>query len=629
MTPDLQDLCALAGVRPGYMDQTGRYRETSAETARALLYAMGHAVGTETEIAGTLAALKQAQSVRYLPNYVVIAAGEPARIGARGVFDWALETETGETIEGHAEGAVDLPALPLGIHWLTAEGDACAVLSAPPSLPLPPRGWGVTLPLYGLWTTARGGLGDYGDLAGAVRAIGPHGAGFVGLNPIHAGFFPDPREYSPYAPSHRRRLNAAHLRVPGETGGGSGPLVDYPSAYRARRAALDAAWAAAEPGRAFEAFLAAEGRPLFDFATHQALSEVHGPFWRDWPESFRDPASPAVARFAAENAGRVRFHAWLQYLAESQLAEAAKAAAGMRFGLYLDVAVGTHPYGAETWLEPGPFARGVSIGAPPDAFSEGGQVWGLAPLNPAGLIASGFRQVAEMLRKQFQFSRLIRIDHILGFDRSFWVPEDPVLPGAYVSMPKDGLLAVARIEAARAGGTIIGEDLGNIPEGLHADLDASGLLGCRVAMFELNHHGQARAPEDYPEATLASFGTHDLPTFAGWRAARDIDAREALGSLSTETAERARAHRRWEVGRFDAVAGGGDAAAMERLLGRTRSRLVALQIEDILGVEDQPNLPGTVAEYPNWRRRLPVEADALGAQEGMARAAGTMAAAGR
>jgi 4-alpha-glucanotransferase len=236
-----------------------------------------------------------------------------------------------------------------------------------------------------------------------------------------------------------------------------------------------------------------------------------------------------------------------------------------------------------------------------------------------------------MLRQQFRFSRLVRIDHILGFDRAFWVPqaEGGGVPGAYVAMPKDALLAVARIEAARSGGTIIGEDLGNIPDGLHAHLEASGLLGCRLVMFELDHGGQPWATWDYPERTLASFGTHDLPTYAGWREGRDIAARAALGAIDAETETRARAHRAWEVGQLDRVAGGAEVAAVERFLARVHSRLVALQIEDILDIADQPNLPGTVREYPNWRRRLPLSPEDWGDDPRLARAAATMAAEGR
>ncbi len=621
MTPELLELCALTGVRTEYRDQLGEWRKTEAPTARAILTAMGHPAGTDAEAAESLAALRAEAAGRRVPPYVVVVAGEAAEVA--GADAWEIATEGGEVLAG--EGP--LPALPMGIHRLRAGGSDCVVIAAPVTLPLPDRAWGVTLPLYGLRTPERGGLGDFADLGQAVQALARHGAGFAGVNPIHAGFFPAADEISPYAPSHRRRFNAAYVPV-ADGAAPDGDLVDYRAAHAARWRALEAAFAEG-PDAGFEGFVAEGGEALHAFAVHQAIAEAHGAFWHLWPEALRDHASPEVAAFAAERAERVRFHMWLQYRAEAALAEVAQAARAMRFGLYLDVAVGTHPFGAETWLEPECFARGVSLGAPPDAFSKDGQVWGLAPLNPRGLIAAGFRPVAEMLRQQFRFSKLIRIDHILGFDRAFWVPSEPGVPGAYVAMPKDALLAVARIEAARAGGTIIGEDLGNIPDGLHADLEASGLLGCRLVMFELDHNGAPWAAWDYPERVLASFGTHDLPTYLGWREARDIAARAALGAIDAETEARARGHRAWEVGLLDRVAGGGDVAAMERFVGSVHARLVALQIEDILDLADQPNLPGTSWEYPNWRRRLPLSPDAWGDDPRLARAARTMAEAGR
>lgn len=625
MTPDLEELCALAGVRSGYRDQMHTWRETSDETARAVLTAMGHAAGTDAEVAGSLAALKEEAAGRRLPPYIVAEAEAPFRLEAE-VAEWGIAFESGDVLAG--AGAVEVAALPLGIHRLRAGGDSCVLLAAPPSLPPPPRSWGVTLPLYGLRPAGHGGLGDFADLGTVAGALSGHGAGFAGINPIHAAFFPDAGEFSPYSPSHRRRFNAAFIPVAAEAEA-DGAFIDYGRAYGARWAALRAEFAGQGNDPGFDAFVAEGGADLRAFATHQALAEVHGPFWSDWPEEFRDRASPAVVRFARDNAEALRFHAWLQYRAEAALAEAARAASGMRFGLYLDIAVGTHPHGAETWLEPESFARGVSLGAPPDAFSKDGQVWGLAPLNPRGLIRSGFRPVAEMLRQQFRFARLVRIDHILGFDRAFWVPAEEGVPGTYVTMPKDALLAVARIEAARAGGTIIGEDLGNIPEGLQEDLDASGLLGCRVVMFELDFHGRARAAHEYPEGVLASFGTHDLPTYRGWREGRDIDARAAIGSITGEVEEAARGLR-WEgVGRLDHMVGGADTEALERFLGSVNSRLVALQIEDILDIKEQPNLPGTVNEYPNWRRRLPLAPADWAGDGRIARAARIMREAGR
>jgi 4-alpha-glucanotransferase len=299
----------------------------------------------------------------------------------------------------------------------------------------------------------------------------------------------------------------------------------------------------------------------------------------------------------------------------------------MAYGLYLDLAVGTHPHGAETWGEPHAFARRVSLGAPPDAFSAEGQRWGLAPLSPRGLEALHFRPLIETLRTQLRYARLLRIDHILGFDRAFWVPEG--LPGTYVRMPRAAMLAVARIEAHRAGAVIVGEDLGNVPAGLHEGLAEAGLLGCRLAMFERGPDGRFRHPEGWEERALASFTTHDLPTYEGWRLGRDIDWRVLVGDIGEDAAAAARTRRRAEVAAFDGETGGVGLDPMHAHLGRLASALVALPIEDILGLAEQPNLPGTIDQHPNWRRRLPVGPDELGEHPATRRAADIMARAGR
>ena len=390
----------------------------------------------------------------------------------------------------------------------------------------------------------RGGIGDYDDLRDAVRTFAETGAGFVGVNPIHAGFPTDPSAISPYSPSHRRRLSVMHLAT-GEAARGSGDFIDYPGSLHARRAALEAGFDTLGASPGFEAYLRREGSSLERFATYEALAEHHGPTWDTWPEAFQSAESAEVSAFARENAGRIRFHAWLQFLAEEQLSaiRGDADAQGMAQGLYLDLAVGTHPHGAETWAEPGPFAFGVSLGAPPDAFSETGQVWNVAPFNPRALVATGFEALATTLRAQLRFAGMLRIDHILGFERAFWVPDG--LPGTYVAMPREAMLAVVRIEAARAGAVIVGEDLGNIPEGLQDDLKASGILGTRVAMFE-----KGRPAGDYPEGVLTAFGTHDLPTWAGWRRGRDLEARRQIGAMDA-------ADDAWLVER---AAGGGRAA---------------------------------------------------------------------
>ena len=365
---------------------------------------------------------------------------------------------------------------------------------------------------------------------------------------------------------------------------------------------------------------------------HQALSEVHGPYWTDWPAQYRSPESEAVNAFADANVDRIRYHAWLQWLAETQLSDTQQAArkAGMRHGLYLDLAVGTHPAGAETWADAALFARDMSLGAPPDGFSAEGQVWGVAPMSPRALVADAFDGFAETLRKQFAFSGMLRIDHILGFERAFWCP--PGLPGAYVAMPKAAMLAVLRIEAERAGALAIGEDLGNVPDQLRGDLAASGILGCRVAMFERDWDGDGRfkAGDRYDRDVLSSFASHDLPTWRGWRSGLDIAWRNRIGDMDDQTAANERDARRWDVHVFDEVSGGdGSVNKMHAFLAGVPSCLVSLQAEDILGVEEQPNLPGTQFEHPNWRRRLPVAASGIASNEDFASTAEIMARSGR
>lgn len=615
-----QALAALAramGVVPVYRDQMGGDRVTPPATTRTLLAAMGLDAGTEAACEAALDDIARRDDGRALPAWLVVEQDTPAAVPGLDGIDWDLSAETGETSSGRGPG---IGALPLGIHRLEARGAVCWLLSAPPSLPEPPRAWGLTLPLYGLATDR--GVGTYGDLARAVAAAGSAGAAFAGANPIHAGFPGDPQAFSPYAPSSRRRFSTLHIDA-GADPGPPGDLVDYAAVLPAQTAALETSFAAAGLGADFADWRASQGEALELFALHQALAEAHGPYWRDWPETLHDPMGADVRAFAADHAERVTFHAWAQFTAEAQLGKVREAGNGMALGLYLDLAVGTHPSGAETWAQPHLFAAGVSLGAPPDEFSAEGQKWGLAPLIPAALAAEGFRPLAEILRAQLRHARLLRIDHILGFERTFWVPEAGG-PGAYVQMPRHALLAVARIEAARVGATIVGEDLGNIPDGLGAALDASGLLGCRVAIFEMTDDATGgddpkaapgtvtvKPPDDYDRRVLTSFSTHDLPTFEGWRRGLDIDWRHRLGSIDDDAARRIHARRATEAAAFTAAAGGTSVDDMHRHLARTASLLVAVQAEDFLGLAEQANLPGTVHEHPNWRRRLPVAPDDL------------------
>lgn len=610
MTQDLDALCAAAGLVWVYKDGAGRMQEAPEESRRAILSALGH----DNPAAALPAALMRATSR-------AVKAGMTTDWPAGA---WVLHTETGEELRG--EGP--LPALPMGYHRLQHDGRTIHLLAEPPRLPMPPRRWGVTLPLFALWEGAQAGMGSYPQLGTLAEGLAAKGASFLGINPIHAGFPEDPGNFSPYAPSHRRRLNTMHVDA-GADLPESGALIDYARAIPAQRAALEAAFKAFPGDPAFDQWCIDQGPALSEFATHQALSERYGPYWDNWPEPLQDPKSEAVQSFARDSSDRLRFHAWAQWQAERQLSDSQIRAksAGMGFGLYLDIAVGTHPHGAETWAERGSFAQGVSLGAPPDLLGPSGQRWGLAPLRPDVLRATGYAAFAQTLRAQLKLCGLLRIDHILGLERSFWLPDG--LPGLYVTMPRDELLAVLRIEATRAGAPVIGEDLGTIPDGLRTALDASGVMGCRVAMFERDWDDTRDflPPEAYTATALASWATHDLPTWEGWRQGRDIDWRAQLGEVPDEPA--ARAERAADVAAFEALAGGADMAAMHRHLALTASHLVAVQGEDLAAAVEQCNLPGTVYEHPNWCRRLPLPLSGLISAPSLEHTSLIMAEAGR
>ncbi|SDW94410.1 4-alpha-glucanotransferase [Roseicitreum antarcticum] len=653
---DLDRLCQRMGLIWHYIDGAGKPQIAPQASRVAVLAAMGLDVTTEAQAAAALAALPPQHKVHIIAPDQADALTPPTA--------WNLTLEDGT--QAHGGSGTALPPLPLGIHRLTTGGAVGWVLAAPRQLPLPARRWGVTAPLYGLWDGEQSGPGSYAQLGALAEGLGRKGASFIGINPIHAGFPNDPRAFSPYAPSHRRRWSVAHIDtrdLPGVPASkpGTAPeadaavqpppgLIDHDIATPMQNRALRAAYAAFAGDPAFDAWRAEQGAALHDFATHQALSDAFGPYWTDWPGDLQRPGSPATRAFADAHTDALRFHAWAQWLAERQLhmAQGRARAGGMGFGLYLDLAVGAHPAGAETWADPALFARGVSLGAPPDLLGPSGQRWNLAPLLPDALLTTGFAALAETLRQQLRFAGLLRIDHILGFERAFWLPDG--LPGLYVAMPRDALLAIARIEAARAGATIIGEDLGTIPDGLRAALQDAGILGCRVAMFERDWQGDRRflPASAYPAACLTSFATHDLPTWAGWRQGRDIDWRRDLDEMTGAEATAAHAARRADVAALDVVITGHapaksaapqrvspkdaapenavppgpleDPTALHGFLAQTPAALVALQAEDICGQVEQPNLPGTVYDHPNWRRRLPCAVSALPDHPGLAAA---------
>ena len=669
----LGSLAEAMGVLLRWHDLEGVEHVAGFDTQRALLTAMGVPAASESEARESLAELERRRAARRVPEEMVGSAGATLGIPLRSAADWCLELEGGGIREGRAEREIAL-TLPAGLHRLNVADERCLVIVAPERAPAPgdlagrSRAWGVSVALYSLCSTRNLGVGDYRDLAEAAEQMARLGADFIGINPVHAHGTAG-EGFSPYSPTCRSALEARHIApdaAPGfedcvEVGRlleeqaadleveKAGALVDYAAQRRRQHQVLQALYRATIEAHGpvaanFAAWREGPGRALEWFAVFEAIACVHGPDWRAWPESLRFAGSPDVQRFASENEAAVRYHAWLQWLAGRQVAGAQAVAreAGMAFGLYLDLAVGVRPGGADAWAAPACFARGVSLGAPPDAFSPEGQTWNLAPFNPSGLCAAAYQPFIRMLRATMAHAGIIRIDHVLGFDRSFWVPESGA-PGGYVSYPLEPLLALVRIEAARAACVVVGEDLGSVPKGLRRRLAGAGLLGCAVLHFERDGHG-FRPPRRYRSASLASAGTHDTPTLKGWWSGRDIEVRHRLGQHTAEECRAALAARAAERGalcrllveeghapaNLDPAAPPSEAddaivVAVHALLAGAGSSLLAVQLDDALGILEQQNLPGTIDEHSNWRRRYPVAVEALAGDSGLAAVASVVA----
>lgn len=571
---------------------------------------------------------------------------------------------TGEAGDGTGGGQDDhWAALPLGVHRLAVRlpdgrEASCHLVVAPARVPAPkgPR-HGFLVQLYSLLSARSWGMGDLGDLAELSAWAGRSlGAGFVQVNPLHAAVPGTPTDPSPYRPASRRFPDPVHLRI--EDVPEFGYVTDPADRERladltARAAALrddvlhkdalidrDAVWqlkgAALEilrtvplgPGRraAYCDYLAEQGTALEDHATWCALAELHGPDRSAWPGRLADRDSADTARARTELADRIDFYCRLVWLTDCQLAAAQRAAreAGMAVGLVHDLAVGVHPGGSDTWGQPSAFAPRMSVGAPPDAFNARGQDWGLPPWRPDALAASGYAPYRSLLRNLLRHAGAVRIDHVMGLFRLWWVPEglEPT-EGTYVRYDAEAMLAVLVLEADRAGATVVGEDLGTVEPGVRDALAARGVLGTSVLWFERDWAGTGRPlpPDAWREGCVATATTHDLPSTAARLTGDHVALRHRLGLLTRPLAEE-RAEDATEVtdwlsylARLDLLpegAGGDEEAAVRavyRFLLRTPARMVGIWLPDALGDRRPQNLPGTWDQYPNWR--LPL-ADAHG-----------------
>ena len=671
--PRLIDLARRHGVGTEYWNWTGEHVRVDADTLVAVLAALDVDASTPEAVTRALEAADEREWRHTLPPSVVTREGWSPRIpvhvphGAPVRLEVALETGERRTlaqldewvdprvVDGRTIGRATfrLPDdLPKGWHELrvyvgddTAQGAPAADPSATAVLAVTPqRGtvdaepvWGLMAQLYQVRSAGSWGVGDLADARELATWGAGLGADFLLLNPLHAPAPVLPVEPSPYLPTTRRFVDPGALRVealtvvqrlddeqrariaaigaPARATNGV-DAIDRDTMWRAKREALAVCFAAdlddPERMRGYGAFCEREGQGLVDFATWCAVAERHGRDWGVWPVELRSPASPGVAAFRDEHADLVEFYRWLQWVLDEQLAAVQRAArdAGMRVGVVHDLAVGVHPQGADTWALPESLARGVSVGAPPDAFNQLGQNWSQPPWRPDRLAESGYAAYRDMLRAIFRHAGGVRIDHILGLFRLWWIPiGNAADQGAYVRYDAEAMLGVLLLEAERAGARVIGEDLGVVEAHTRATLAERGVAGTSILWWEWDGD-EPLAPEDYRSACLAAVTTHDLPPTAGFLELAHVDLRERLGLL-TRGVDEERASERASMGRvLQRVATEGllgpdadtdeQVLALHRYLAGSNANALGVAVADLAGDRRSVNQPGTYREYPNW-----------------------------
>lgn len=664
----LHALAAAAGLSVRWCDYRGRERVVDDEVLRGILAALDLPCATSAQIAQTLAALRAEAEQGAVP-LITARAGEPTplpRAYAAGGRHRLL-LESGDELDAACAPGAPLPAVAApGYHTLLlADGRALTLAVAPARAisaegPLAQRRrWGLSTQVYSLRRAGDGGIGDFGAVARLARDAHAHGADALAISPVHALFGALPQRYGPYAPSSRLALNPLYADAEGVLGNAavrealastpglaetfarleSLPLVDWAQSAVAKSSLFAQLYRQLAEGpecalqREFRAWCTVVDASLREHACFEAL---HRHFvtaagsqadWRHWPVGLRDPRSHDVAEFAAAHSGEIEQHLFLQWLAARSLGGAQRAArdAGMAIGLIGDLAVGTDGAGSHAWSRQREMLIGLEVGAPPDDLGPSGQNWGLTTLSPRALAASAYAPFIELLRANLRHVGGLRIDHVLGFARLWLIPQGAgAAHGAYLRYPLQDLLRLTALEAWRHGALIVGEDLGTIPEGFRPQLDDAGILGMRVLWFERDPTG-FYAPQHWAHRAVGTTSTHDAPTVAGWWHGRDLDWRAQLhlfGADADEPAarsERARDRERlWSAFTHAGVAQGPQpenaatvAGAAAAYVGRSSCALALLQVEDALALDEQANIPGTIDEHPNWRRRLPVVVDGM------------------
>ncbi len=630
MDTDLIELAAAHGVATSYRGGGRRAVDVDDDVVVRVLGLLDVDATSPEARTAALAVARERAAAGALPGTIAHRTDRTRRLPKPAVLidPAGARAEVTELAEGMAPG----------YYGLETDGRTVTVVVAPPALPESPRSWGWMLQLYALHSPGSWGIGDLGDLREFVAWTGrEHGAAAVLLNPLHAVTPVPPVQPSPYTPSSRRFATPLALRVT--------DLDLYRRADEATRAQVDVlrpdtvgdridhdrVWAAKRS--ACELLWHAAGRPeptgapddLWQFAIFCALAERYGGRWSRWPEGLRHPATPEVDVARRELAPRVAFHAWLQDQVQRQLAAVRETARNAGVRVVHDLAVGCDPDGADGWALQDVLALGVHVGAPPDAFSQQGQDWGLPPWRPNRLDATGYAAYRDLLRALLRQADGLRIDHVAGLWRLWWVPpgESPDR-GTYVHYDSEVMLAVLTLEAHRAGGLVIGEDLGTVEPEVTEGLGERNILGSSVLWFtrDFDSPGEPLLPPDqWPEQSVATISTHDLPTASGYLRGEHVRVRAELGLLDDPDVEKARAEldrlELVELLREEGLVSGDDpgedqlVAAMHALLARSRSRMVLVSPYDLVGEERQPNLPGTVDQYPNWQLPLPESLEEL------------------
>lgn len=628
---DIQAEARRAGVLPDYYDARGQLQQVPFETLKRIL-----------------GALPRSSELAIQPVVQRIGAG-PARVASSSREEgmhWVLLLGSDVAGEGRIAGdGIELPDnLATGIYRLDVLDESGSINSSRPVLVVPhtafqgefDRVWVLALQLYSVRSARNWGIGDFTDLKHLLGVASGLGCAGIGLNPLHVLFDDQPENPSPYAPNSRLFLNPLYIDVESvpefdgiEAGlreaiarESSNELIDYAAVSQWKTAALQRAFAnfkldrTSERFRRFEAFR--HERPLLKrFACFEVMRKQFNRPWWEWPEACRKPTDEVVRAFASDH-DEMQFVEYTQWIAHTQLQACTDFAKAnrMKVGLYLDVAVGVRADGFDAWLEQDAISRELSVGAPPDMLNTAGQDWGLSGFNGPGLVARGFEPFRAMIEASARYAGAIRLDHVMGLARLFLVPSGfSPRDGAYVAMPLDALLGVTALESQSRRCIVIGEDLGTVPEGFREKLREWGVWSYQVMLFEREHDGRFKSPEQFAAGALVTFNTHDLSSYAGWRSGHDLRVKHAIGIDPGENED----ERRYSIARLDqALSDGGiagaDFAAVTQLLGRTPSRILAVALDDIVGLVDQVNVPGTMSEHPNWRRRLPISIDDLTAR---------------